>query len=740
MQAKTLDDYLARYGGLIAAKTAEAFVPLHVPSRDKPWHVELERAPFGAQAHAMTAIAKAWDKRKSIMLIAEMGTGKTLMGIAAAHMHARGKPYRAIVMAPDHLPKKWCREIQETIPGATTRIIKTWKDVVRMTTDPPTGSEWVVIGRNKAKLGAKWKAAYWKAKACFKWEGTRYQPETLRCPSCGAPLIKKIEEDGRTSFWEVAELDKTKRACRDCGGALWQYHGELRRWAPAQYIHKHRKNYFDYFVLDECHEEKGENTAQGLAAGSLAAACKRVIALTGTLIGGYAHHIRPLLFRLAPHSLVEEGLGWKDSTEFNRRYGRLDTIITQKDGTVVSNRQSRGSKRNKDEKVRPGVMPTLYGRHLIDNTVFLSLSEVAAGLPGLHEDAIAVPLPPDLEGAYKVVEDDLKEEVKRMMRKRNTRLLGTMLQTLLAYPDYPYDWKEIGYYDKDEDSGTMRWVGVTTPLNFPKSRSYDPKEMKLLEMVKEAKANGHQTWVYVQFTDKRPVPDRLLAMFEKHGIKAKWLKSSVQLAKREDWITEHGKDVDVVISHPKLVETGLDLFDKGGGHNFSTLIFYETGYALFTLRQAARRAWRIGQRRNCKTYYLYYQNTMQERAMELMGKKLTASLALEGQFSEEGLAAMTEDSGSVEMELAKSLSNNLEFGETQRVWEKAGQAARRSNVTPQSLRKARERLRKRRKSLTQANGNGQLPPPAPPGDDEELSAADRLRRRLKRRKVNCFAS
>ncbi len=48
---------------------------------------------------------------------------------------------------------------------------------------------------------------------------------------------------------------------------------------------------------------------------------------------------------------------------------------------------------------------------------------------------------------------------------------------------------------------------------------------------------------------------------------------------REDWITQHGREFDVMISHPKLVSTGLDLFSKAqGGHNYSTIIFYETGY------------------------------------------------------------------------------------------------------------------------------------------------------------------
>jgi hypothetical protein len=124
----------------------------------------------------------------------------------------------------------------------------------------------------------------------------------------------------------------------------------------------------------------------------------------------------------------------------------------------------------------------------------------------------------------------------------------------------------------------------------------------------------------------------------------------------------------VIISHPQPVRTGLTLFDVMGRHNFPTLVFYETGYDLFTLRQASRRSWRIGQRHPCRVFYLYYRETMQARAMALMAQKLDASLALEGLFSAEGLAALSADSGSLTMELAKSLVQNIDFGDAERVW------------------------------------------------------------------------
>jgi hypothetical protein len=166
-------------------------------------------------------------------------------------------------------------------------------------------------------------------------------------------------------------------------------------------------------------------------------------------------------------------------------------------------------------------------------------------------------------------------------------------------------------------------------------------------------------WVYVQLNGKRDVESRVAGLIEKAGYKVKVLKQSVPLKDREEWIDKNCQDVDVVISHPRLVETGLDLFSKQYlGHNFATLVFYETGYVLPTMRQASRRAWRLMQPKECKVYYLYYEKTMQQRAMELMGKKLLAAEALEGKFSSEGLVALAGDDG-MEMALAKSLADNM---------------------------------------------------------------------------------
>ena len=673
-ECKTLDDYLERYGQLLGRQAEASLDPLHVPGKTPlPDFSVFTRKPKPAQAHLVAGKVVALNHQGAIIVSGECGVGKTTTGIMTVHLHARGGPYRALVMCPGHLTQKWPREIREVIPGVKVTVIEScWQMLGWRKGDKPTEAEWFVIARDRSKLGSQWAPAATKL--------GRYSKNPmrggLRCPRCATRLEKK---DGTTMT--EADLGKRQQRCPNekCGEMLWTFigrqQGGIHRWEPARYIHKRLKGYFDYLIIDEAHEEKSADSAQGMAAGSLAAACKKTIAMTGTLIGGYANHIRPLLFRLAPQTLIAEGLGWNNPSAFDKRYGRIERTVTEKEGGGSSHRQSRGGgSRRVVESVKPGIMPTLFGRHLLGNCVYLSLEEVSNELPELREIIVPVEMDAELAGEYERIERKMKDENDKLLVRGVKCFLGAMLQTALAYPDMPYGWDWVGYWwgnaegdgtrprDKEASRTFMR---VVQPADLGKR--VRPKEEKLIEIVRGEKEAGRQVWVFVQYTDKHNVQKRLVELLEAQGFVVKELRSDVPLVNREKWIAEHGPGADVIVSHPKLVETGLDLFDKGGRHNFVSLVFYETGYNLFTLRQAGRRSWRIGQREECRVYYLYYEGTMQARAMSLMGRKLSAAQALEGKFTSEGLVAMGGDDLSVEMALAQSLDSALDL-DTSRAW------------------------------------------------------------------------
>jgi hypothetical protein len=198
-----------------------------------------------------------------------------------------------------------------------------------------------------------------------------------------------------------------------------------------------------------------------------------------------------------------------------------------------------------------------------------------------------------------------------------------------------------------------------------------PKEQALLDICRREVQAGNQVWVYCQMTGKRDIQPRLKQILSEAGFRVAIMRSkSVKSRDRLNWIKKEGKRADIVISHPQLVQTGLDFFGKGDAtHNFNSIVFYETGYNPFTMQQAARRAWRIGQSKDCRVYYLHYAGTMQQRAMALMARKMAAMMALDGRLSVEGLAGMADDE-SAAMALARSISNNIETADIQRNWVK----------------------------------------------------------------------
>lgn len=653
IQPTTLNEYLERYGGLLASQAKEQAAPLQHFGEDDLPIAHLLRQPIRTQRDVIAAGAKALCRQRGIVLSCQMGTGKTYLSQAIVESHEHGKPYRCLVMCPPHLVDKWKREIQMTIPKAGVVILEDYRQLTRCRRwVKPIRTTWWIMSTSKAKLGPGWKAAS-TPRRVTKIAGrlTKCQsPRIVHCPDCNATVPKTLVK-GYVSLSTIADLEKERRTCPECGGALYQWQHKPDRWPLATFIHRRLKGFFRYFVADESHQAKSDETAAGLAFGSLAAACDKTICLTGTLLGGYAWHVRPLMFRIAPQSLVTEGLEWKGEGAFNERYGRFEKIVHETRGGGVSHRQSRGKATTSTARyVRPGVMPTLYARHLIGNTIFLDLDQVGQDLPPLTHHLRGVPMDPDLEEAYRYVEGSIKGALQAMGRRKNRALVSTMLHTLMSYPDHPYGWKEIGYCD---DEGA--WVHVCDPPNLPDR--VRGKEQMLLDYVQEQGRQQRKAWVYYTYTEKPPVGDRLARLL---GPTCGHLKSNVETRHREQWIIANGPKYAAMLSHPQLVETGLDFFDHAGTYNFPSIVFYETGYNLFTVMQAAGRAWRIGQKQPCETSFLYWEGTMQEKCVRLMGRKQQASKAVEGKFSAEGLAAMLDGHDSLEMELAASLADMIE--------------------------------------------------------------------------------
>ena len=169
--------------------------------------------------------------------------------------------------------------------------------------------------------------------------------------------------------------------------------------------------------------------------------------------------------------------------------------------------------------------------------------------------------------------------------------------------------------------------------------------------------------VYATHTGTRDITERMDDILTRHGFRVAVMKAdAVAPERREAWVADRVKEgIDVMICHPRLVQTGLDLID------FPTLCWFETDYSVYVMRQASRRSWRIGQTRPVKVVFMAYRNTLQADALKLVAKKLQSSLAVEGELPEDGLAAYGDDGDDLMMALARKIVSGEEEDETETV-------------------------------------------------------------------------
>jgi superfamily II DNA or RNA helicase len=647
-EIQSVTDYLKIYGNQLAGKVKQGAEPLFTPG--DAWDPKMDtllRKPFTAQGDVIQSLTITFQEKNAAIVVGEMGSGKSLIGACVPYLSRNGgRPPRVLILCPGHLVKKWQREIRETVPHAQARIIRRLTDVLAI--DPSRTNrvpEYYIISKDRAKLGYAWRPAaiFSKVKGGFV------------CPGCGRLIVNS---DGVPVG--IGYFKRKKRSCHSCGCPLWQAdNARVRRYAVSEYIKKHMKGFYDFFIADEVHEYKGGTTAQGNSFGALASASRKTIALTGTLLGGYADDIFYILYRLSPKTMKQEGLEYNRISEWMSRYGVLEKITKY---SSEDNTWSRGKKTSTILKRKPGISPMVFSNHLLGKSAFLHLADIALKLPAISEQVVCVEMEPELEEAYRALEGVLLKAVREALVHGSKRLLGAYLNNLLSYPDKPFNNQPIidpatRHLPKEE----QRIIAI--PPELSRDTTYS-KEQQLVEIVRKEVRNGRKCFVFATYTGTKDVTLRLKEILEKEGLKAEILRSQVKPELREEWVNSKVKQgVEVIISNPKLVETGLDLLD------FPTLIFHQTGYSVYTLRQASRRSWRIGQDRDVKLYYLFYRNTLQEKALQLMGSKMEASLAIEGKFSEEGLLAMTQGED-MSTALAKALVDGLDVEGAEDIWRK----------------------------------------------------------------------
>jgi hypothetical protein len=630
------------------------------------------------QKHAAAAAATRLLAHDDCIIVGKMGTGKTLMGpaVAAALRSKQMKMDHIIVLCPPHLIDKWIREIKITWPVAKATPLKTIEDVDRFFAEP--GPIFGILKETTARSGSGWEHAIdyvgprrmkrRKSTESVKFLGNtefpadddnakalQYQLQRgIRCPACGE---RQIKDD---VLMMTTDFTSAKKHCQKCAAPLWQdtRFGEAgkAKYPLANYIKKRYKKELDLLIADECHQFKGQDSDRGDAFARLCTAARKVLLLTGTIYGGKASTLFYLLYRASAE--MRKAYTNKETSgkrrlmlkEWIENFGILQEIETKR--FDEHGKMSGNSRAGIVVKELPGGSPAMLP-WLLNNSVFVALEDMGYALPGYKEIPVPISMTPEMQTSYNYLEAQLNAELRQRLIVGDKSLLGAYLQSLLSWPDSP--WRTKGVTDP---KGQM--IAFVDALPYPPG-SY-PKEEAIIEQIKESKAAGRKVLLACQQTNTLDITPQWVTMLEEEGIKAAVLK--VEANKREAWYQRQMEaGVDVIITHPKRVETGLDLMEC------VDLIWMGTEYSIYTILQFNKRSYRIGQTEDVNVYFYIYEDTLQETALHLIAAKSAAASRVDGDIVQDDTLAELDDLATSDMvtALGKLVMEGLVDGEATEV-------------------------------------------------------------------------
>ena len=693
-----LSKFMHKYGDQLGAHILSTYRPLYsfdptpqenavldmLGTKRKPLPGQEKAGMLPTQRHVAAAIARAIRVHGVGNIQGEMGSGKSIQSIAALDLL---NAYPAIVLCPPHLVPKWIREIEVTIPGAKamelSRIGRNANDpgdvndvrrFLQLYEEGKLGHKAVaVIAHTSAKYGAGWEHAVVCRKFFDEEDGRSF--DALSCPECGSPIqidlpggfvttattIEDLGDKRRFCKGEIKgyELDGTGRLSRDehgnpvwgkriCGSPLFQFTG--RRWAIAEYIAKHAKGAFKMLIGDELHEYKSKASDRGIAFHQLVASTKYTLTLTGTFFGGRSTSIFWLLHRL--NAGVRKDFAFNDEKRWARLYGVLEMTRQSKRATEDGDEDGfTGNRRYQNQaKEQPGISPAIVNR-LLDTTVFLSLKDLGLALPHYTEEVVTLTMTDEQGGQYRSMAKKLRD-----LAIKNRRYLSSWLQWTLARPNSAFR-DEVVEIDEVDRKGEFVRRKQLMELPAVVDDETMPKESWLVDFCRSERQQGRKVLIYLRQTGTRDIQDRILKILRDGGVRAEVLTSGINPRKREEWIAKRVFGLDALVVNPKLVATGLDLIA------FSSVVFLEIEYSLYVLWQSLRRVWRLGQTKSVKAVFSVYNDTMESRALALIGAKMKAAQLLYG--DNVGGAIVPEEDGDILMKLAREALESADLPDLQ---------------------------------------------------------------------------
>jgi hypothetical protein len=556
---------------------------------------------------------------------------------------------------------------------------------------------WAIVSYETAKLGSgrvpAMQARSIRVKELDEYDRVRSHLEQVCvCPTCGSVVIEEYDDDGqpvmalkpsRAAEWiglrrRYCQAPKPKRMWAEekgqhveerldengepyvCGAPLFEV-SDLRRM-PAAAVVKHHKRFFSLFLTDEIHKAKARGTGVGWVLTVLNNSCRYTVGLTGTLFGGPSTSIFWLMHRLSAE--VRREFSFNDERRWVDKYGLLKSTYYVDDAKdVTEDGAYTGVKQYLSVSEAPGISPAIAGLGLKYCT-FSSLKDIGLPLPDYSEQIVRLEMTDLMREQMREADGSATNSglyhwaLNRTQDEDGKGAIGVWLNTALNRPDAIFRGEQVVFHPRVSGRGRFavrREESVLTLLPAAKPNEWLPKEQWAAQQCLTELHQGRKTLIYVRQTGERDIQPRLAQALEASGLRVGILRSTLAPARRASWIKAHVNQFDVLLTNARLVEVGLNLT------MFSTAIFYEFEWSLYTLWQSMRRLYRPGAPLPVKLYFPVYTGTQEEAALDLLGHKMLAAQVFYG--DEVGGALVDElDDGDLLSDLIRKAMGKLNVG------------------------------------------------------------------------------
>jgi hypothetical protein len=675
---------------------------------------------YTAQKHVIAAVTRGLQDRDSILLIGQMGVGKTALGgasaiaiashIATAFQGEMRPDQVTLIVAPPHLIDKWKRELVSIAPKAVIERLDRHEDVKRFmqkaetlrTTVPKIG----LIKRDLTKLGCAWEpSVIWHNEAVALWRFNAPVPDGYlphqrirrervpKCPHCGSVVMQ--EKKGVSAPASQSWLEGGKRTCSVCSSPLWResrdrgaqpkpgekYPPKNPRYRLDEYLKRTYPDRVYLLIWDEVHEAQHSDTGNGEAFSRMAGMAKKVLAMTGTPFNGRSSSIFNLEYALNPR--VRERYNWGGG----KRLERKDSGTHKFQEVISENANQRGRAESRwvaDMGVREQVVEERpsYDRDTGAYTGTSTYERPYQEAPGISPLLVAevldhaiffslgdlgkalpqyeeIALPVELEADVYSEYDRTRQRLKDYLVQRRWEGDATFRG---AYLQWSMGWVNALFRPYEVIHNLKHPItNEKQPYTVASIPSYGEdriyaKEQALIDLVRTELAENRPCVIYFRQTATRDIQPRLENLLRQHVPEAR----TFILKNTVDAERREAVIEREIVKGTNIVLCNPELVKTGLDLiHFPTLIFYELVFNLSTLMQAAARSYRLNQtHEHCKVFYLYAEGTMEQTAVQLMSRKQRAAKLLTGDIGLTGLDALTEGEGGFEEALLEAIGRD----------------------------------------------------------------------------------